>query len=309
MMKMSFAVREPPASREGIQARAGEHVAGGVAPGQTRSEIPGHFTEELGAQVVGITGLLTGRIRREETTARDTTGADSGDGVRVDLPMREEHGCAAHHGQGRRQEIAGLGRDLLPAVLVPADGYPGIAGPRGVPVEVVQTQGADLRAPVSQVARVRGERLVIIDVVERGILRLITRGEHVHGFQEQRTDLEARPSVEEPGGNVGLGNRSRRLAGGEGQAVLAVGRSTHAPWHARHDDVAVAELIYQGRVKRERPHAQPRIEADRMAVLVDAGPPVAIGSGESGGGVDPATPLSAKRRWWCRWRRSTSRSA
>src|SRR5439155_9898414 len=131
---------------------------------------------------------------------------------------------------------------------------------------VLDTQREDLGAPVRTVARVRIERLVPADVLVGVVFRVATRRPHHHALEEQRTELEAAADIHEPGVDAGR--------------LLGAGRAIRRLAAAEQPRLPRAELVHEGRIELERPHAIAGIHADGVTILVHARAR-AIGTGDA----------------------------
>src|SRR5262249_43744222 len=105
-----------------------------------------------------------------------------------------------------------------------------------------------------QIARVGVERVEVLDALVWIALRVLTRREHAHGREQDRTPLIRAPDVAQPRADLG------RLLGPSG----AVGGRDPAgiPLRLR------AELIEEGRLDRPGAFAPSRIDADGVAILM-----------------------------------------
>src|SRR6266545_4405043 len=263
--------------RDRIERAAREHVATCTVPGDPGGEPPGNPNERLGADVRPRTSRLAIEDRSE-------AGAGRRRGEPLDRLGSPLHHQAAVHAEGWRQGIGGPGADLGAAVLVVADGHARVRDVQAgleQGVVVVNAQRGELRAKVGPIARVRVQRLEVTDRAEGRVPGLVTRGVQGHRFEEQRAELVAGPDVEQPRVDIGGG-----LAAGNDAGVGKGGRES-----VRHNG-SVPELVEDGRVEGEWARTEPRVDAHRMAVLVDALSPGAIRVGECGAGIDAAAALA-----------------
>src|SRR5215471_19249316 len=168
------------------QGVVGHHVAGRPVKDQAGSEPVGEGQVELGSEELGVTlgpaavpGLAADEGRLQTAIANEV-------GVGVHLVHRPARRDTGAHGEGRRPRVAGLDTGDDTTVLVPADFRARVTrGARGThDLVVVDTQGDDLGAPVSQITGVRIERLEVLDALIRVARRILTRGCHDQVGQE-----------------------------------------------------------------------------------------------------------------------------
>src|SRR5262245_57566227 len=166
-------------NRYGIERRSHPHVAARRVERNAWSEPPGEPRKDLSADVarLAVRGLA-GEEWNDTGIERRLTR------VPLDRIWRPVPIQAAVEAEVRCECIGGPSPDLDPAILVPSDTDTWIGDEAFQQrVEIVDAESGELTTPVSQVARVRAERLIVLDGPQGRVPRGVARREHAHCLQ------------------------------------------------------------------------------------------------------------------------------
>src|SRR5262249_47766191 len=151
----------------------GEEITAGEVEREAWREPVRQADVDFRSEVVRIT--LRTRTAASRAEGRQQTSRRHEDAIRVDFVMRPGRRDTSADRERRREGIRHLRAELHATVLVVADGHAGVqTADVGVQdVEVVDTEREDLGTPVSQIAGIGIQRLVVVDRLERVALRIL----------------------------------------------------------------------------------------------------------------------------------------